>query len=380
MTVIINGTAGITSPGGDTSTSLATNGLTIGSTALGAGNATRFKNRIINGNMAIDQRNNGGTFAGAGFGTVDRFAVQQSVINKLTFQQNAGSVTPPTGFKNYLGATTTTAFAIGSSDYYFFYQPIEGFNTYDLAFGTADAKTVNLSFWVRSSLTGTFSGSLRNGTSPTRSYPFSYTISSANTWTQISVTIAGDTSGDWLTTNATGITVTFCLGSGSTRLSTANSWQTGDFDGVTGTTSVVGTSDATFYVTGLQLEVGSSATGFEYVDYGTQLEMCQRYYAKMISSTAIASFGSGYVNGSTQALYYIKYPTTMRASPTFSYSSLAIDSQPAAPAVTSAGTTYAGTDTLSIVLNASGGGLTAGQATTLRGTTTTSFVDFSAEL
>lgn len=129
-----------------------------------------------------------------------------------------------------------------------------------------------------------------------------------------------------------------------------------------------------------QLESGAQATSFDYRSFGDELALCQRYYAKMISSTAIASFGSGYVNGSTQALYYIKYPTTMRASPTFSYSSLAIDSQPAAPAVTSAGTTYAGTDTLSIVLNASGGGLTAGQATTLRGTTTTAFVAFSAEL
>jgi hypothetical protein len=100
----------------------------------------------------------------------------------------------------------------------------------------------------------------------------------------------------------------------------------------------------------------------------------------MISTVAIASFGAGYVNSATSALYYIKYPTTMRASPTFSYSSIAIDTQPATPAVTSAGTTYAGTDTLTIVLNASGGGLTTGQATVLRGTTTTSYVDFSAEL
>jgi hypothetical protein len=130
----------------------------------------------------------------------------------------------------------------------------------------------------------------------------------------------------------------------------------------------------------VQLEIGSSATGFEYVNYQTSLANCQRYYAKMISSTAVASFGSGYINSSTVALYYLKYPTTMRSAPTFSFSSLGIDAQPGTSTVTSAGTTYAGTDTLTIVLNGSGVTQVAGQATVLRGTTTTSYVDFSAEL
>jgi hypothetical protein len=247
---------------------------------LGAGNATRFKNRIINGNMVIDQRNGGASVSTVASGTpytLDRWSYQASQTSKFTIQQNAGSVTPPTGFINYLGVTSTSAYAITSSDYFILRQPIEGLNVADLAWGTANAKTVTLSFQVYSSLTGTFGGSLENSAN-SRSYPFSYTVSSANTWTSVSVTIAGDTTGTWLTTNGTGIFVYFGLGVGSTYSNTAGAWAAGNYLSATGATSVVGTSGAKFYITGVQLEVGSSATGFEYVDYANQLLMCQRYY------------------------------------------------------------------------------------------------------
>ena len=318
MTITLNGTTGITSPGGDTSTSLTTSGLTIGTTPIGAGNATRFKNRIINGDMRIDQRNAGAsvTPTDAQY-LVDRFVYRGSQTGKYTAQQNAGSVTPPEGFTNYLGLTSTSAFTPASTDYFQLKQIIEGFNIADLGWGTANAKTVTLSFWVRSSLTGQFGGSIRNNPAFTYVYPFSYTVSSANTWTKISITIVGPNAsqGVWNTNNTAGLEVVFDLGCGSTFLSTSGSWQSGGFAGVTGDTKVVSTSGATFYVTGVQLEVGESATGFEYVDYGTQLAMCQRYYE--ISSAGEFSAIAIYTPQGQFMCAPVSFQTTKRATPTF---------------------------------------------------------------
>jgi hypothetical protein len=240
-----------------------------------------MKNRIINGAMVIDQRNAGASVATTTTAsyvyTVDRFWYAVSQSSKFTVQQNAGSVTTPVGFSNYLGCTSTAATSLGAGDYFAIGQFIEGYNIADLGWGTANAKTITLSFWVYSSLTGTFSGALRNA-AVNRSYPFTYTISAANTWTQISVTIPGDTSGTWDKTNGLGISVNFSLGMGSSDCGPANAWASANYLSATGATSVVGTNGATFYITGVQLEVGSSATGFEYVNYQTSLDNCQRYY------------------------------------------------------------------------------------------------------
>ena len=253
-------------------------GTSVVGSNLGAGNASRFKNRIINGDMRIDQRNAGASVTPtSGQYSLDRWSCALSQASKFTIQQNAGSVTPPAGFINYLGVTSSSAYSVGSGDFFALLQHIEGLNVADLGWGTADAKTVTLSFWVRSSLTGTFGGSLANG-GASYSYPFTYTISSANTWEQKLITISGPTAGTWLTTNGTGIRVYYGLGVGSTYSGTAGSWSGNFYESATGATSVVGTNGATFYITGVQLEVGSSATGYEFVDYGNQLLMCQRYY------------------------------------------------------------------------------------------------------
>ena len=294
--------------------------------SLGAGNATRFKNRIINGNMVIDQRNAGASSTPAtGAYTVDRWFYTATQASKFTVQQNAGSVTLPAGFINYLGMTVASAVTVGASDTFLMAQNIEGLNISDLGWGTANAKTVTLSFQVYSSLTGTFGGALSNSGGG-RSYPFNYTISTANTWTSISVTVAGDTSGTWLTTNGVGLVVRFGLGSGSTFSGTAGAWASANYVQPTSSVSVVGTASATFYITGVQLEVGSSATGFEYVDYTTQLAMCQRYFEKSydistalgsatsagqtISSGAVGGVSTGYIEGSTV------FKVTKRATPT----------------------------------------------------------------
>jgi hypothetical protein len=282
---------------------------------LGAGNASIMKNRIINGAMVINQRGFSGT-PDTQY-TLDRWFISNTAGSKFTVSQNAGSVTPPTGFSNYLGATSSSAYSIPAGDIYLIRQYIEGFNTADLGWGTASAKTVTLSFQVYSSLTGTFGGSIQNSAND-KSYPFSYTVSSANTWTTASVTIAGDTSGTWIgATNGIGMRVNFSLGTGTTGSGTAGAWASANYYSATGAVSVVGTNGATFYITGVQLEVGSSATGFEYVNYQTSLANCQRYYQK---STSISAYGalSGYAPAVSGTLIYnpIVLPVTMRVSPT----------------------------------------------------------------
>ena len=284
--------------------------------SLGAGNATRFKNRIINGDMRIDQRNAGASVTPTTSNTylVDRWQAILTVSSKYSAQQNAGSVTPPAGYINYLGITSLSAYTVGASDAFSVTQFIEGLNIADLGWGTANAKTVTLSAWVYSSLTGTFGGSLVNNAS-NRSYPFTYTISSANTWTQISITIPGDTSGTWLTTNGTGIRVYFSLGMGTTYSGTAGAWAAGFYESVTGATSVVGTNGATFYITGVQLEVGSSATGFDYRDYTTELIMCQRYlYA--INTVGTGDIGVGTSVTTAGGSVVVPLPVTPRVPPT----------------------------------------------------------------
>jgi hypothetical protein len=278
-------------------------------------NTFGFENRIINGGMTIDQRNAGASVtitASAAQYITDRFIVRGTQASKLTAQQNAGAVTPPTGFINYLGTTSSSAYTVLTGDFFVIEQRIEGLNVADLAWGTASAKTITLSAWVRSSLTGTFGGSVGNS-ALNRTYPFSFTISSANTWTQISVTIPGDTSGTWLTTNGIGIAVFFNLGSGATYTGTAGAWSANTYLAPTGAVSVVGTSGATFYLTGVQLEVGSQATSFDFRDYGRELILCQRYYQK----TDI--LGVGAAGGSGNDIFMSSaFPVVMRTAPTAS--------------------------------------------------------------
>ena len=277
-----------------------------------------LRNRIINGDMRIDQRNAGAQITAANLTTgaymVDRWLYLSSQAAKFTAQQNAAAVTSAVGFPNYLGMTVASAVTVGASDYFAIQQFIEGFNFADLAWGTASAKTVTLSFVVYSSLTGTFGGSLRNSTA-TRSYPFTYSIPTANTWTTISVTIAGDTSGTWVgATNGTGVQVGFGLGVGTTYSGTAGAWSATNYVTATGAVSVVGTSGATFYITGVQLEVGSVATPFERQIYGTQLLQCQRYFQTVVDMMVQGYQGTG-------ATLYNDFPliVPMRTAPTGAY-------------------------------------------------------------
>jgi hypothetical protein len=270
--------------------------------------------------MVIDQRNAGASITptNASYG-VDRWQYALTQASKLTAQQ---STTAPVGFTQSNLITSSSAYSVGASEVFLFRQRIEGFNVADLGWGTANAQTVTLSFWVRSSLTGTFGGSIRND-AQNRSYPFSYTISSANTFEQKTIVISGDTTGTWEKNNFTGIEVNFSLGSGSTLSNTAGAWVAGSYASATGATSVVGTNGATFYITGVQLEKGATATAFDYRSYGTELALCQRYCYVYSYATSgeipYATLGVGRNESTTQSLINYYLPVPMRISPSFTW-------------------------------------------------------------
>ena len=290
-----------------------------------------MRNKIINGAMVIDQRNAGASVTPTnGQYLVDRWRFQASQTSKFTCQQNQGSVTPPSGFKNYLGFTSSSAYSVVAGDYFGVNQFVEGYNTADLDWGTSNAKSVTLSFYVRSSLTGTFGGAVRTGDGSNYSYPFTYAISSANTWTYCTVSISGPTAGTWGSTNSAGLDVWFSLGTGSTFSGTANTWAAANYVNATGSVNVVGTNGATFYITGVQLERGTVATPFEYRNYQQELAMCQRYFCKSLNQDVAPAnnlfTGGGLICGNArnnagnasnyepQANWF--FPVTMRSSPT----------------------------------------------------------------
>jgi hypothetical protein len=337
-------------------------------------NYTGFKNRIINGAMVIDQRNAGASVTPAnGQYLVDRFYYGASQASKFTAQQTPSATETgfatrvAAGFTNYLAFTVASAVTVGASDLFFFSQPIEGLNVTDLAWGTANAKTVTLSFLAYSSLTGTFGGALTNSAA-NRSYPFSYTISAANTWEQKSITIAGDQSGTWLTTNGVGIYLRLGLGAGSNFTAASGAWGAGNIIQPNSTVSVVGTGSATFYITGVQLEKGSTATSFDYRPYGTELALCQRYLPAMsFAGGANPYFGAGMAYSTTAAYYTVSFPVTPRVPPNgLTVSAASHFSGFLATTATSAATAvvYGGTNNHSGFVGLSGmSGLVAGNST-----------------
>jgi hypothetical protein len=365
----------------------ASSGFTQNST-FNSASTMGFKNRIINGAMVIDQRNAGAsyTLTSSQTYTLDRFFGAEDTDGVMTVQQSS---TAPTGFNFSALCTATTADAsLGSTQHVYLGQKIEGFNTADLGWGTANAQTVTLSFWVRSSLTGTFGGSITNSAF-SRSYPFSYTISSANTWEQKSVTIAGDTTGTWVgATNGAGIQLLFGLGVGSSFSGTAGAWAAAGLMSVTGAVSVIGTLNANWYITGVQLEKGSTATNFDYRPYGTELNLCQRYYYKAITGTLFNQLAFCNVRTTTSHYAFLQLPVTMRANPTsVDYSGVGIIAAWGAGvtglnSLTLADAAY-GTGQTQVLLNAvtSGAVGTVGQVSMLLGNnSTTGFVALNAEL
>ena len=288
-----------------------------------ATNATGFKNRIINGAMVIDQRNAGASVTPTSDSTytLDRWVTRHaggagrfSVIQSATSAANFPTST-------LLSVTVTSA--PSGTELYGIQQIIEGYNIADFGWGTAYAQSVTVSFRVRSSLTGTYCVSMRNPTAD-RSYVAEFTINAANTFETKTVTIAGVTDGTWLSTNGAGLLFFICLGSGATREGTAGSWQSSNIVATSSQVDWINTASATFYLTGVQLEVGSTATSFEYRPYGTELALCQRYYENSYApGTAVGASDISYCDcvyadktNSSQWGSYIVWKTPKRAAPT----------------------------------------------------------------
>jgi hypothetical protein len=308
----------------------------------GSNNVT-FRNKIINGGMVIDQRNAGTSITTNAY-CPDRWLPEQTTDGVRTAQQVSDA---PTGFVKSLKLTTTTAdSSLAATQYSIVRQGIEGYNTADLMWGTALATTITISFWVKSSLTGTFGGVVGNNAF-NRSYPFTYSINSANTWEQKSITIAGDQSGTWETTNSAGIQLYFGLGAGTTYSGTAGAWTSSGLVTATGTVNLMGTLNATWQITGVQLEAGTTASPFEYRQYGTELALCHRYYWRVTPGTTSAYYPSVYSAYAGNSMFgSISIPTPMRAAPSFTYSALSDWNTTAA--------TYNGGNNASWTMNTSG--------------------------
>jgi hypothetical protein len=342
--------------------------------------------------MEIDQRNAGSVVTangGSDYFPVDRFHFIRSGSAVLSLQRSS-EVPTGAGFTNSIIATVTTADSSLSTDEgAACRQIIEGFNTADFQWGTASAKTVTLSFWVRSSITGTHSGAFANSDN-NRAYAFTYTISSANTWEQKTVTIAGDTAGTWGTTNGRGVQVIFNLGYASGNLITAGSWTTvSTFTvGATGSVSVIGTLNATWYITGVQLEVGSTATPFERRQFGTELALCQRYYQQYSSTGDNSGFlANGYCDTSSRAFVIFQFPVYMRTAPSLtvvSATAFGLYNVPADTVAVSSITLVGAATTVSsagVIVNSSGV-FTAGRGTLLKdvGSSSAGRLQFQSEL
>jgi hypothetical protein len=313
MSADTSGVLQLASNNGTTAVTIGTDQSVTFAGSINAPNSFGFKNRIINGAMVINQR---ATAVTATAFTVDRFEYVASQSSKATISQDTSVY--PTGFNASLKALSSSAYTVGASEVFMVRQSIEGFNSADLGWGTANAKTVTLSFWVYSSLTGTFGGAIENSDG-NRCYVYSYSIPVANTWTQITATIAGDTTGTWVgATNGIGLRIAFTIGAGSTVSGAAGSWGSTRYFSVTGATSVVGTNGATFYITGVQLEKGSTATSFDYRPYGTELALCQRYLPAFttLSGGDGGAIGMGVYYDTTHTASYIPFSVITRVAPT----------------------------------------------------------------
>jgi hypothetical protein len=292
-------------------TKWAASGLSIAYVPLAGFVPAMNDNRIINGDMRIDQRWNGASGTANGY-TVDRWQYLGSLV-KGTWQR-VPTNTAAFGFLYCLSFISSSAYASIPADYFVFTQFIEADMVGDFAWGTANAQPVTLSFWVNCSLAGTFSGAIRNAAA-TRSYPFIYSVSAANTWTKITITIPGDATGTWVSSgNAASVHAIFDLGSGSTSRGPSGAWASANYLGAIGAQSIVAVNAATFYVTGVKLEIGSVATPYNRQSLAKCLADCQRYYRNDIAVYANAYALAGNNVGST-----VSY-SSMRIAPTITFS------------------------------------------------------------
>ena len=362
-------------------------GTSVAGSNLGAGNASIMKNRIINGAMSIAQYGTSTSIAAGGnVGySCDRFRCDSSVGTAITSAQSTSVV--PAGFGYSLSYTTGTG-TTAAGDTAEIVQFIEANNLSDIGFGSVNAKTLMLSFWARSSLTGSFGIVIENGAG-TRQYLTTYSLPTANTWIQITIALPADTGGTWtLTGNGRGLNIRWDMGVGTSNSgASTNAWGNSSYYGITGAVKPTQNTGATFYITGVQLEVGSSATGFEYRQYGQELALCQRYFYFLLSGNASGAgqpIGIASKTSATLIDACIPFPVTMRTAPTLvqntgtSYYQIYLSTGP--NNIDSFKVDQVSTTNYLITNNSALSGMTVGQAGVLYANNANCYIGFTAEL
>ena len=268
-------------------------------------------NRVINGDMRIDQRNNGALVTVGGY-TIDRWAIATTPAGKFSAQRGGSTAN---GFPYALNFTSSSAYSPAVGDSFFAAQTIEADMVSDFAWGTAGAQPVTLSFWVNVSVAGTYGGAIVNAPAPpTRCYPFSFPAFVG--WTKVVIVIPGDTAGAWVTSgNLAGVVLKFDLGSGSTFRGPAGAWANGNYNGAIGTAGIVTTNGAVLQITGVKLEIGSVATPFNRQSLAKSMADCQRYFQNV---GLITVGGAATVAGAAFWAGSVIYQ--MRAAPTVAFS------------------------------------------------------------
>ena len=270
------------------------------------------RNLIINGPMTVSQRGTSASPAPIGY-LIDRFATYSSGVGVLSIAQSSDA---PAGFTNSALITVTTAGTPSGGSYRTFQQAIEGNISAVLAQGTPEAKAFTVSFWVKTSILGTFSGSMRDSI-VSRSYVFEYTMNAINTWEYKTVTIAGSTGGTFNTGNTGGLTLAFSQGQGTSfATATVGSWVTGNFHGSTTETDLIATLGATWQITGVQLEAGDTATPFEHRSFGQELALCQRYFQELCGRGTIKAIANVSYYTTTDTFCAVRLQSEMRVTPT----------------------------------------------------------------
>jgi hypothetical protein len=297
-----------------------------------------FRNIIINGDMSIAQRSTSvAGITGQGYNTIDRFETHASSLGTWT-QSQSTDVPTGQGFATSLKMDCTTADASPSAgDFLYVRQKVEGQNLQYLKKGTANAESTTLSFWVKSNKTGTYIAELYD-IDNNRTISNSYTISLADTWEKKTLTYAGDTTGAFGNDNGRSLDVAFWLGAGTTYTSGTLQTSWGSQTNANRAVGQVNLADDTaneWYITGVQLEAGTTASDFEFLPVDVNLGRCQRYFQSLNGATGTL-IGSGITKTSTTSRVYVNFINPMRSSPTATFSTLAIsDAVNYGPAVTS---------------------------------------------
>ena len=264
------------------------------------------KNMIINGDMRISQRH-GTTATTTGNGTfvIDRYRCEVGAGGATTMQQVTDA---PVGFHNSMKITVTgTDTSVAAGDFHYIRHIIEGNNMNHLNWGSSNAKPVTLSFWVKSSVTGSHGGSLWNNAF-NRSFPFNYSINSADTWEHKSITIPGCPDGTWESGISRGINIGFIQLAGSNFTGPPDQWNSAGDVGPTTLVNLLATSGATWYITGIQLEVSKNATDFEHRTYGEELALCMRYYEKFSGDCGNGGYATFMMCSKNSNTYLVAQP------------------------------------------------------------------------